>query len=314
MTGLAQSASATGPPPADQPPELANPTPQTDPGRRTPRRFTAIGGWGGVGWLIGGVAGGLAIAWFIFLGPGELGSRSEWFFGAAVFGAVVVGMWQTTIIQRQAKHEADQLRSELAAAQERSERELALTQTFYRSEMEAQQAFHRAERQAQQELHRSEMEAQQELARVERIHLQGQLQRQATIDVSRAVNTHVQLLAAVWNRGASILHIEDRDAREEAMNPIFEEIGRLVNDFSVELANAHLLVDDERLHQALDRVNVAVLMAIDVAENLHDAVVDGRAPDHQRMSEVQRLMQKRASEARHLAWDLLRAGLVDNAD
>lgn len=306
MTGLAQSTSATEPPQPGEVADLAKPTGLAEPGRRTPRRFSAIGGWGGVGWLVCGVAGGVAIAWFIFLSPGELGSRAEWFFGAVVLGAVLVGMWQTTIIQRQAKQDAaeaaERLRSELAAAQERSERELALTQTFYRAEMEAQQ-----------ESHRAEMEAQRELARVERIHLHGQLQKQAMIDVSRTVNTYVQLLATAWSRGASILRIEDREAREEAMNQIFEEIGRLVNDFSVELANAHLLIEDDRLHQALNRVNAAVLMAIRVAEDVHVAVVEGRAPDPNSAAEAQRLMHKRAAEARHLAWDLLRAGLHDNA-
>ncbi|HEX3546444.1 MAG TPA: hypothetical protein VHU62_07700 [Mycobacterium sp.] len=306
MTGLAQSTSATEPRQPGEAAESAKPTEQTEPARRAPRRFSAVGGWGGIGWLVCGVVGGVAIAWFIFLSPGELGSRAEWFFGAVVFGAVVVGMWQTTIIQRQAKRDAaeaaERLRSELAAAQERSERELALTQTFYRAEMEAQR-----------ESHRAEMEAQRELARVERIHLHGQLQKQAMIDVSRAVNTHVQLLATVWSRGASILGIEDRDAREEAMSPIFEEIGRLVNDFSVELANANLLIEDDRVHQALNRVNAAVLMAIRVAEDVHVAVVEGHAPDPNSAQEVQRLMRKRAAEARHLAWDLLRAGLHDNA-
>jgi hypothetical protein len=267
--------------------------------------------------LVCAVAGALAIAWFIFLSAGELGSRADWFFGAVVFAVVVVVMWQLLIIQRQAKHDAaeaaERLRSELAAAQERSERELALTQTFYRTEMEAQQASHRTELEAQQELHRAEMKAQQELARIERLHILGQLQKQAMVDVSRAVNTHVQLLGTLWNRSAIVLRIEDRDARDEAMNPIFEEIGQLVNDFSVELTNAHLLIEDDRLHQALDRVNAAVLMAIRVAEEVHVAVVEGRTPEPNPAPAAQRLMHKRAAEARHLAWELLRAGLLDNA-
>lgn len=313
MTGLAQSTSATEPQQLGEVADLAKPPDQNEPDGGAPRRFSAIGGWTVVGWLGGGIAGAAAIAWFIFLSPGPLGSRAEWFFGATVFGAVVVGMWQTIIIQRQAKHDADRLRTELAAAQERSDRELALTQTFYRTEIEAQQAFHRAEMEAQQQLHRTEMQAQRELARLERIRLHGQLQKQVMIDVSRAVNMQVQLLAAQWGRGASILRIEDREAREQAMSPIFEETGRVVNEFSVELANAHLLIDDDRLHQALDRVNAAVLMAIRVAQDLHEAVVEGRTPDSNAVPEAQRLMRQRAAEARHLAWELLRASLPDDA-
>jgi hypothetical protein len=82
------------------------------------------------------------------------------------------------------------------------------------------------------------------------------------IEVSRAVSAHTQMLATLWNRGASILHSEDRDEREQAMLPIFEQIGQVVNDFSVELANAHQIVEDDRLNQALEAVNEAVLMAI----------------------------------------------------
>ncbi len=36
------------------------------------------------------------------------------------------------------------------------------------------------------------------------------------------------------------------------MLPIFEQIGQVVNDFSVELANAHQIVEDDRLNQALE--------------------------------------------------------------
>ena len=34
--------------------------------------------------------------------PGEVGSKSDWFFGAAVLCAVLVVMWQTVNVQRQA--------------------------------------------------------------------------------------------------------------------------------------------------------------------------------------------------------------------
>ncbi len=49
-------------------------------------------------------------------------------------------------------------------------------------------------------------------------------QKQAMIEVSRGVNAHTQMLATLWNQGASILRIEDHAERERAMNPIFERI------------------------------------------------------------------------------------------
>lgn len=276
----------------------------TDPPPRQP--LAAIGGWRGLGWLSCGFAGSLAICWFIFLGPGPSGSKAEWFFGAVVFGIVLIAIWQTVTIQRQAAQHmaeaAEHLRKEFVAAEERAAREVAITRRLHQEEMEAQQT-----------LHRTQMEAQRESARVERSHLLKLLQKQAVIEVSRAIGTHTRMLATLWNEAARVLRIEDRGERELAMNPIFEKISQVVNDFSVEISNAHLLVDDNRLHHALHRVNEAALMAVQVAEDIHVAVIDGHAPEPNPIPPVRRLMHNRAAEARHLAWELLKTGLDDGA-
>lgn len=307
MTGLAQSRRASEPSDRREVSDATEPIRLTVPTRRASRSPTPFGGWRGISWLTGGVAGSLAIVWFIVLSPGEIGSKAEWFFGAVVFAVVMVSMWQTVTILHHAKQNAaeaaERLQKEIAAAEERSARELALTRELHRAEMEAQQ-----------KLHRAESEAQRERARIERGHLLNQLQKQAMIEVSRAVSTHTQMLATLWDQGAGMLRIKDRDQREAAMNPIFEQIGQVVNEFSVELANAHLLIEDDRLHRALDRVNEAALMAVSVAEDVHLAVVDGRDPQPNPIPPVQQLMHKRAAEARSLAWDLLRTGLDDGTD
>ena len=252
-----------------------------------------------------GIAAGALIACLLVLSPGDAGSKGLWFFGAGAFAAVAVAMWQTVNVQRQAKElvadAAEQLRRELAAARERFARELAASEERAARELALTQSLHRAE-----------LEAQRELARVERTHLLAQQQKDATINVSRAVGVHARVLATLWNQGATILRIEDRAAREEAMNSIFEQIGQVVNEFSGEFTNAQLLVDDDRLHEALNGVNEAVLMAIRVAEDVHVAVVEGRTPDRNAIGRAQRLMYERAAEARHLAWDLLRISLDDN--
>jgi hypothetical protein len=301
MTGLVQSTRATedserGEVNAPSEPSALMPPPA--PVSSEPRRL----GWHGIGWFACGAAGFLAIAWFIFFSRGELGSKADWFFGAVVFCVVMVTMWQTLTVQRQANQHAAQaaerLRIELVAAEERTAREIAMTQALHRVEMEAREKVFRAE-----------VEAQRELARIERMHLLNQLQKQAMVEVSRAVNGHTQMLATLWNEGARILRIEDRDEREQAMNPIFEQISRVVNDFSVEVSNANVLIEDDRLHRALNQVNEAAVMAIRVAEDVHDAVVDGRTPKADSIRTVQRIMQTRAAEARSLAWELLRHGL-----
>jgi hypothetical protein len=298
MTGLVQSTRATEDSALSEVHAPPTPAAPVSPG---PSRQ----GWHPIGWFACGVAGLLAIAWFIFFSRGALGSKAEWFFGAAVFCVVLVTMWQTLTVQRQANRHAaaaaERLRVELVAAEERTAREIAMTQALHRVEMEAREKVFRAE-----------VEAQRELARIERMHLLNQLQKQAMVEVSRAVNGHTQMLATLWNEGARILRIEDRDEREQAMNPIFEQISRVVNDFSVEISNANVLIEDDRLHRSLNQVNEAAVMAIRVAEDVHDAVVDGRTPKADSIRTVQRIMQTRAAEARSLAWELLRNGL-DNS-
>ena len=201
MTGLAESTRAAG---DSEHVELRTPSelmPVTVPVRRGPRWFAAIEGWRGIGWFATGVAGSVAIVWFIFVSRGEIGSKADWFFGAVVFCVVMVTMWQTLNIQRQANqnaaHAEERHRMEPAAAEEHAARELALIQTLHRVEMDAKEKSHRAE-----------LEAHRELARVERLHLVNQLQKQALTEVSRTVNGHTQLLATLWNQAASILSVE----------------------------------------------------------------------------------------------------------
>jgi len=110
-------------------------------------------GWRGVWWFACGVAGTLAIVWFIIFSRGEIGSKAEWFFGAVVFCVVMVTMWQTLNIQRQANQHAaeaaERLCTELVAAEERAARELAMTQALHRVEMQAREKVFRAEIEAQ---------------------------------------------------------------------------------------------------------------------------------------------------------------------
>jgi hypothetical protein len=305
MIRPAQSTKAAEPAEAGAMSDSTPPAQNSGSPRRRPRGFAVSDGRRGIDWLAWAVGAGLVIIWMLAFSGWAAGSKADWFLGASAFSAVMVAMWQTLTIQRQAKQDAaeaaERLRKELAAAEARSAQELEHTRQLHLAERERYLA--------ELERCRVEMEAHRELARVHHTHLLAQQQKQATIDVSRAVSAHAHMLAALWNEGANILRIEDRDEREQAMNPIFEQIGQVVNDFSVEIANAHLLVEDDRMHAALDRVNDAVLMAIGVAEDVHVAVVEGRTPDPNPIPPVQLLMNKRAAEARHLAWDLLRAGL-----
>ncbi|OLP01674.1 hypothetical protein BVU76_14540 [Mycolicibacterium porcinum] len=270
-----------------------------------PARKQSVEKKASIGWLVCGGVGALGIVCFLLFSPGQSGSKAEWFFGAVIFVVVMVTMWLTLTIQRQAKYDIaradERLRRELAAADERSALELALTQKWHRAQMESQQ-----------KLHAAELVAQQELARIERNNLLEQLQKQAMIEVSRAVGAHTRMLATLWTECATQLRNPDRDERESAMNALFEQISQVVHDVSVELDNAHLVSQDDRLQDALNRVNDAVLMAIQVAEDLHADVVEGRTPETNPVPAVQRLLHERATAARRLAWSLLRTGLEDS--
>ena len=318
MTGLVESTVAGDQSERGEVRDATEPIPGTVPARRADGWFAAIDGWRGVGWLSCGAVGGLAIAWFILGAPGEVGPKADWFFGAAVFCAVLVILWQIVNIQRQAHQRAalaeERLRTELAAAEQRSALERAAAEERSARELASTQKLHKAELESQQKSHRAELAAHHRQAEVERNHLRNQLQKQAVIEVSRAVSLHTQMLATLWNRGAGVLGSQDRAEREEAMLPIFEQIGQVVNDFSVELANAHQIVDDTRLNRALEGVNEAVLMGIRVAQDVCDDIVDGRTTQPNPIPSVQRTMYEKAAEARRLAWDLLRTGLDAAAD
>lgn len=331
MTQLAQSTGAVVPP---QPDDSTDKFPR---GHEVEKATQPSLGWRGIAWATGGIAGGLAVAWFIFFGPGESGSRSEWFFGTVVCCAMAASLYQTLVVMRQTRQDAADatahLRQELAAAEQRTARELTQIQQMHRTSLGAQQQQHRSELESVQQLHRNEVESLQQLHRSQiqtqrELHqtemagqrqlgdsqrelLREQLQKQAMVDVSRAVGAHARTLATLWDRGATILRIDDRDEREQAMNPVFAQIGQVVNDFSVELSNAQLVVDDDRLRRMLDDVNAAVLLAIQVAEDVQTAVLEGREPQPNPIPEAQRLLHQRASEARHLAWELLRNRLDD---
>ncbi|MGO9103845.1 MAG: hypothetical protein ACLP9Y_32115 [Mycobacterium sp.] len=126
--------------------EAGNSTGPPEPTRRGP------GAWGIAAIVCGAVAVALLIAALILV-HWDVGSKAEWCAGTGAFAAVIVALWQTISIQRQAKDDAKEaqkrLRHELAAAEQRSARELENAR----------------------ELHRVELEHQREVARVQRVHL-----------------------------------------------------------------------------------------------------------------------------------------------
>lgn len=172
MTVLVESATADDQSVRGEVRDATEPIPELVLARRDSGWFAAIDGWHGIGWLSCGAAGGLAI-----VHPARSrrdGVQGGLVFGAVVFCALLVVMWQTVNVQRQANQRAaqagEQLRIALAAAEERSAREMGLTQKLHRAELESQQ-----------ESHRAAMDARRAQAELERRYLLNQLQKQAVI-------------------------------------------------------------------------------------------------------------------------------------
>jgi hypothetical protein len=258
--------------------DATEPIPDAIRARRDGGWFAAIDGWRGVGRLACGAAGALAIAWFILLSPGETGSKADWFFGAVVFVVAVVAVWQTVNVQRQADRRvaeaAERLRIELAAAEKRSARELELTQRLHEAHWNSARLRWRADSSPPRG------DGRRATAGSSRPQPPGQPAAEAGRHggVAGGRRKH-QMLATLWNRGASILHSGDREEREQSMLPIFEQIGQVVNDFSSNLPTPTRSSRTSVLNQALEGVNEAVLMAIRVAQEVCDDVVAGRAPE-----------------------------------
>jgi len=148
MTGLVESSVAGDQSESGEVRDATEPIPGTVPVSHDGGWLAAIDGWRGVGWLSCGAVGGLAIAWFILEAPGEIGAKADWFFGAAVFCAVLVVVWQTVNVQRQANQRAalaeERLRTELAAAEQRSALERAAAEERSARELASTQKLHKA--------------------------------------------------------------------------------------------------------------------------------------------------------------------------
>lgn len=224
----------------------------------------------------------------------------------AAFGtlcAVIVALWQSTVVRRQTQAEgidaAKRLQNELAAANERTGREVAAAEERSRRELEAAEARHRAE-----------IENQQQLARIQRVHLSEQQQKQALIEISRAVNAHTHMLATLWVEGAKILKLEERADRQLAFHTVSEQLGRCVHNSALEIENARMLVEDERLIEAIEGIRDATEKAVFVGDLVRISVTEGTPPPASLIPDAQALLQQASAQARELAVEILRTGFA----
>jgi hypothetical protein len=223
------------------------------------------------------------------------GSVSDAFAACGTILAVVVALRQASAARKQADEDArdaaERLERELAAAEER----------------------HQDQLREQREVATLEVENQVQLARVQRLHIREQDFKNALIRITRAAGAYTHELATLLELGRRVIKMP-ADQRGDALHDVNKQLGRYVQDFSIEIAGAHMLTQDDEIHEALNRVNAALLLgpqaeipfrnvAIDGASRERD-VTNAAAPIFMAMDAI----QTRLGEARQLAGDKLITG------
>ncbi|KPG24182.1 hypothetical protein AN911_01715 [Mycobacteroides immunogenum] len=223
--------------------------------------------------------------------PIESGSKAEWLSGIGTLTAVVVALWQTTSIQKQAKEQSH-------AALERLERELKAAEDRSNAKLET------ATR-----LHQSELESQRELARIQRLHLQEQEFKLALIRVSRTIDAYCRELTAMPYLDVQAIpktYSDQVDARRAAR----EALKSLARDVHLEITGAQMLSQNDSLRESLDIVKQAMSLARTVAERYRTNATSKTIPDPLPIWNARNAIQtairdtiKMASESLHAGWE-----------
>jgi hypothetical protein len=219
------------------------------------------------------------------------GNVADGFAAVGTFLAVVVALWQSVIVRRQAEHEAKD------AAQR------------FREEFDAAESRHNAQLATQQELAQAQLPAQVEQARVQRVHLREQEFKLALIRLSRAANLYTHELATLIEQGRRVSELPGRRQREDALLPLSKRLGLLAKDVSLEISGAHMLTQNDTLHEALNAVNAVTIRGVEAEVEVRAPIIDrgvvpNPAPTFQFMDAIQTVL----GQVRQLAGDLLVTG------
>jgi rRNA maturation endonuclease Nob1 len=232
------------------------------------------------------------------------GSVTEAFGAVGTVLAVAVALWQSVVIRRQAKADAND-----AAIRFQSEIEAANTRTV--QEVEAAESRSKAELAAAAERHKVELDAQRELARVQRVNLQEQEFKLALIRVSRAASAYTHELATLVAETQRILTLPTRQERDDAIKPIAKKMNLVSHDLAIEVSGAHMLTNNDQLHAALDQITGAATDALVRANEYENTVImavetPNAAPIYMAMEAINRVV----GDAIRLAGELLVTGSV----
>jgi len=234
----------------------------------------------------------------------DWGSIWEFFAAIGTIGAVIVALWQSVVIRRQAKDEAkesaERFQREIEAANERTLREVEAAER--RSARELEHA---------RELHQLEMDNQRELARLQRIQLLEQSQREQIVVLNRAVDAFGHQLARLWSEGAKIARRDNYEERVNGMDQLSKDYSLAAKEVALEISAAHLLVHKDQIHKELDNLNLAMQQAMYVEIQLREAYIAGRQLNPNPVPATMDRIHTRMGVVWRLAADLLRTGYED---
>ncbi|MBL1079473.1 hypothetical protein JK358_34215 [Nocardia sp. 2] len=238
-----------------------------------------------------GVAAIATLATFLVRSRWEVGSKAEWVAGLGALSAVVVALWQTIRIQKQAAEDAQEaatrLRQELDAATDRMNTQLQQTR----------------------ELHAAELDSARALARVQRIHLWEQEQKQAITQVVRAMHQFSDTVPELWQMAVDISALPTREERGRAFRPIDKKIGQAAKKFSIEADMAALIIDDPQVLDTLRDLGLALESTVVQTLAVREKVEAGQTPNIPQLMAQQEAMFRAATSALHTASIRLRTGL-----
>jgi hypothetical protein len=127
--------------------------------------------------------------------------------------------------------------------------------------------------------------------------------------VSRAAGACTHELATLVAETSRIVNGPTRQERDDALKPISKQIAARVHDLSAEIWGAHMLTNNDQLHDALDRINAAALKGPEAEMAYRNTAVNHgntpmATPIFMAMEELQRVI----GDAGRLAGRLLVTG------
>lgn len=232
----------------------------------------------------------------------DWGSVSDAFAAVGTVGAVVVALWQSVVIRRQAKEaaaeSAEQLEAEIAAANARTIQEVEA----------AERRFHR-QQEADAKRHEAELETQRELARVQRVHLREQEFKVAMTRVARAASSFTHELATLLSETQHIVALPTRQERDDAVKPIARRMNLASHTLAIEISGAHMLTNNDQLHASLDPIlQAGINGTVSANEYENTMIMAGETPNAVPIISAMEAINRVVGDANRLAGQLLVTG------